>query len=66
MIDLSRLRVFIAIVEAGSFTTAAKRLAMTKSAVSQSVAALERELGGHAGVCCDEPDHRTLVYDHCA
>src|SRR5688572_16395813 len=43
--DLSRLRVFIAVAEAGSFTAAADRLAMTKSAVSQGVAALERELG---------------------
>lgn len=45
MNDLSRLRVFIAVAEAGSFTAAADRLAMTKSAVSQGVAALERELG---------------------
>lgn len=45
MSDLSRLRVFIAVAEAGSFTAAADRLAMTKSAVSQGVAALERELG---------------------
>lgn len=45
MSDLSRLRVFIAVVETGSFTAAADRLAMTKSAVSQGVAALERELG---------------------
>jgi DNA-binding transcriptional LysR family regulator len=45
MSDLSRLRVFIAVAESGSFTAAAERLAMTKSAVSQAVAALERELG---------------------
>lgn len=45
MSELSRLRVFIAVAEAGSFTAAAERLAMTKSAVSQGVAALERELG---------------------
>lgn len=45
MSDLSRLRVFVAVAEAGSFTAAADRLAMTKSAVSQGVAALERELG---------------------
>jgi DNA-binding transcriptional LysR family regulator len=45
MSDLSRLRVFIAVVESRSFTAAAERLAMTKSAVSQAVAALERELG---------------------
>lgn len=43
--DLARLRVFVAVTDAGSFTGAAERLAMTKSAVSQAVAALERELG---------------------
>jgi DNA-binding transcriptional LysR family regulator len=43
--DLARLQAFVAVVEAGSFTAAAERLAMTKSAVSQAVASLERELG---------------------
>lgn len=43
--DLGRLRVFVAVAEAGSFTAAAERLALTKSAVSQGLAALERELG---------------------
>ncbi|MCW5633228.1 MAG: LysR family transcriptional regulator [Rubrivivax sp.] len=43
--DLPRLRIFVAVAEAGSFTAAAERLALTKSAVSQGVAALERELG---------------------
>lgn len=43
--DLARLNTFVAVIEAGSFTAAAERLALTKSAVSQSVAALERELG---------------------
>lgn len=43
--DLARLQAFVAVIEAGSFTAAAERLALTKSAVSQSVAALERELG---------------------
>ena len=43
--DLTRLQAFVAVIEAGSFTEAADRLALTKSAVSQSVAALERELG---------------------
>jgi DNA-binding transcriptional LysR family regulator len=45
MNELSRLRTFIAVAEAGSFTAAAERLAMTKSAVSQGVASLEAELG---------------------
>lgn len=43
--DLVRLRIFVAVAEAGSFTAAAERLALTKSAASQAVAALERELG---------------------
>lgn len=43
--DLARLQAFVAVTEAGSFTAAAERLALTKSAISQSVAALERELG---------------------
>lgn len=42
---LARLHIFVAVTEAGSFTAAAERLALTKSAVSQGVAALERELG---------------------
>lgn len=43
--DLAKLRVFVAVAEAGSFTAAAERLALTKSAVSQGLSALERELG---------------------
>ena len=42
--DLSRLKIFVAVADAGSFTAAAERLALTKSATSQGVAALEREL----------------------
>lgn len=44
-VDLNRLAVFAALVEAGSFTAAAERLGMTKSRVSQQLAALEGELG---------------------
>ena len=43
--DLAKLRAFVAVADAGSFTAAAERLAMTKSAVSQALTALERELG---------------------
>lgn len=43
--NLDRLRVLAAIVDAGSFTAAADRLAMTKSAASQAVSQLERDLG---------------------
>lgn len=44
-IDLNRVRVFIHVVEDGSFTAAAARLAMPKSSVSRSITALERSLG---------------------
>ncbi|MCA1220820.1 LysR family transcriptional regulator [Streptomyces sp. 8L] len=45
MLDIRRLQVFVAVAEEGSFTAAAQRLFLTQSAVSQQVAALERELG---------------------
>jgi DNA-binding transcriptional LysR family regulator len=44
-ISLGRLVAFAAVAEAGSFTAAAERLNTTKSAVSQAVSVLERELG---------------------
>lgn len=44
-VNLDRIAAFIAVADAGSFTAAAGRLDMTKSAVSQAVALLERELG---------------------
>jgi DNA-binding transcriptional LysR family regulator len=43
--NLTRLEVFVTVCGCGSFTRAADQLAMTKSAASQHVAALERELG---------------------
>lgn len=43
--NLARLEAFVAVCSTGSFTRAAEQLAMTKSAVSQHVSALERELG---------------------
>lgn len=43
--NLARLEAFVAVCEAGSFTLAATRLAIAKSAASQQVAQLERELG---------------------
>jgi len=44
-IDLDRMAAFVAVAEAGSFTAAAERMDLTKSALSQAVAVLERELG---------------------
>ena len=43
--DSRRLEGFLAVVDAGSFTAAADELGVTQPAVSQAVAALERELG---------------------
>ena len=43
--NLTRLEQFIAVCTTGSFTRAAEHLSVTKSAVSQHVAGLERELG---------------------
>lgn len=42
---LTHLEAFVAVCTTGSFTRAAEHLAITKSAASQSVAALEKELG---------------------
>lgn len=44
-VDLERMGVFAAVADAGSFTLAAGRLGLARSAVSQHVTALERELG---------------------
>lgn len=43
--NLTRLEAFLTVCDVGSFTAAAERLAITKSAVSQHVSTLERELG---------------------
>jgi molybdate transport repressor ModE-like protein len=45
MIDVRRLRVLSEVAERGSFSAAAAELQLTQSAVSQHVAALEREVG---------------------
>src|SRR3954467_13835179 len=45
MLDVKRLRILRAVAEAGSFSAAADALSYTQSAVSQQIAALERETG---------------------
>jgi len=45
MLDVRRLRVLAEVAARGSFTAAADALQLTQSAVSQHVAALEREVG---------------------
>jgi len=44
-IELSALEAFVAVVEAGGMTAAARRLGQTQSAVSQTIIALEKTLG---------------------
>lgn len=43
--DLRHVRAFVAVVDAGTFTDAARELDLTQASVSRSVAALEAELG---------------------
>ena len=45
MLDLNDIVVFARVVEAGSFTAAARQLGMPKTTVSRRIAALEREVG---------------------
>ena len=45
MIDLTRLRYFLQVAEAGSFSRAARRLGVTQPTLSVQVARLEEELG---------------------
>lgn len=45
MLNLQRLTIFVAVVEAGSFTAAATALGQTKAAVSFNIKQLEAELG---------------------
>lgn len=44
-IDLNKLHVFFAVAEQGGVTAASRKLALTPSAVSQSLSALEQSLG---------------------
>jgi DNA-binding transcriptional LysR family regulator len=45
MLDVKRMKVFREVAACGSFSAAAESLSFTQSAVSQQVAALEREVG---------------------
>ncbi|PZM15605.1 LysR family transcriptional regulator [Rhizobium tubonense] len=45
MLDLNDIMVFARVIEAGSFTAAARLLGMPKTTVSRRIAALEREVG---------------------
>ena len=64
----SRYAIFIDVVEEGSFTKAANRIGYTQSAVSQTVKALERELGctlverGRDGVTLTKDGEQFMPY----
>lgn len=67
MLSLYKLEIFAAVVQVGSFSSAAKRLFMTQPAVSQHIQDLERSLGtalfirGRRGVTLTTPGE-TLYY----
>lgn len=54
MLNLQRLAIFVAVVDAGSFTAAAVALGQTKAVVSFNVKQLEGELGCRCW--CAAPD----------
>jgi DNA-binding transcriptional LysR family regulator len=64
----AQFQVFAAVVDAGSFTEAAKALGLTQSSVSQAVASLEAELGvslltrGREGVTQTEIGARLIIH----
>jgi molybdate transport repressor ModE-like protein len=66
MLDVKRLRILREVADRGSFSAAADSLHLTQSAVSQQIAALEKETGtrlldrNHGSVRLTEPG-RTLV-----
>lgn len=63
---LSQLKMFVAVVENGSFSAAAAQLDCTQSRISHAVAGLERELGvrlllrSHDGSALTDAGHRVL------
>ncbi len=68
-INLNRLVVFVAVVETGSITAAAKRLGLVKTMVSTHIQKLEAEIGSHLLVRTTRRLHLTeagmLFYDAC-
>jgi DNA-binding transcriptional LysR family regulator len=67
--DLNALHVFARVVQAGSFTSAARTLGMPKSTVSQRVAELEERLGARLLQRTTRrlglTDAGRIYYDHC-
>ncbi|WP_308364690.1 MULTISPECIES: LysR family transcriptional regulator [unclassified Microbulbifer] len=68
-INLNRLVVFVAVVETGSITAAAKRLGLAKTVVSAHIQKLEAEIGTHLLVRTTRRLHLTeagtLFYEAC-
>lgn len=68
-INLNRLVVFVAVVETGSITAAAKRLGLAKTVVSAHMQKLEAEMGTHLLVRTTRRLHLTeagtLFYEAC-
>jgi DNA-binding transcriptional LysR family regulator len=62
-IDLRALEAFVAVVEAGGMTAAAKRLGTTQSAISQTIAHLEDTLGVPVLDRAVRPPQRTAAGD---
>jgi DNA-binding transcriptional LysR family regulator len=75
-VEIRELRAFVAVVEDGGLSAAARRLNLSQSALSQTVQSLERQLGvrllvrTHTGVRATEPgevlltEARALVAQH--
>lgn len=60
VLDLRRLRYFVAVAESRSFSRAAEQLLVAQSAVSRQVGLLERELGVRL---LDRSTHEVQVTD---
>ena len=62
MLDVKRLRILREVAERGSFSAAADAMHLTQSAVSQQIAALEKETGtklldrNHGNVRLTDPE----------
>lgn len=70
MLDLNDIVVFARVVEAGSFTAAARLLGIPKTTVSRRVAALEREVGvrllQRTTRSLNTTDAGRVYYEHCS
>ncbi len=70
MLDLYKLHIFTVVVQEGSFSSAAERLYLTQSAISQHIQQLESSLGvqlfirGRRGVTLTAEGHTLADYTH--